>query len=512
MKRFHSHRRDFLKLLALIPSVSMASLAYKTTDSPDARKPNIIIIVFDALSALNMSTYGYRRQTTPNIDRFAERAIVYQRHYSAGNFTTPGTASLLTGVYPWRHRGLHIYGTVRRAFEGANIFSAFEGSGYERVAYTHNDLANLLLHQFEPAIDELKATSDLCLFYEKQLSEGPFQGDHNAAFIGERALVRGGAGGGSPASLLYAMLHDVWRTRNVIVESRPYESAFPRGLPAETGSRLIFRLEDAIDWLARRLGVAEKPLLGYFHFYPPHRPYNTRDEFINLFADDWHPPEKPEHFFTKGHSQDELDVKRRLYDEYIAYADAEFGRLYDFMDGHGHLENSYLILTSDHGEMFERGILAHITETLYEPILRIPLIISRPGSDERVDVHPPTSSVDLLPTLTHLAGLESPGWVEGQVLEPFGGQASGGRQLFSVEAKSNPILGPLSKGTIALISDEHKLIRYMGYEGFPSRYEMYNVVADPQERDDLVPKDDATFKRLRAALESKLAEENRPFS
>ena len=99
-------RRDFLKLAGLLP------LSYATPRLVDSLKKidqsgiiqNVVIVVFDAFSAHNISLYGYRRETTPNIARWAERAVVYHNHYAGGNFTTPGTASLLTGTYPWTHR------------------------------------------------------------------------------------------------------------------------------------------------------------------------------------------------------------------------------------------------------------------------------------------------------------------------------------------------------------------------------------------------------------------------
>lgn len=509
-------RRDFLKLLSIIPPSGLAWRAAggEARLGASGTRPHIIIVVFDALSALNVSLYGYSRRTTPNFERFAQHATVYHRHYSAGSFTTPGTASLLTGTTPWRHRGLHIYGNVLPSFEIRNLFTAFENAGYDRIAYTHNDLANLLLYQFGSGLDELKKISDLCLFYEKELSENLFPSDHNAAFLAERSMVRGGAGSENPASLFYALLHQVWRTKNKNLYLSRYAREFPRGVPAETGSRLMFLLEDAIDWVQKVLGSASRPVLGYFHFYPPHRPYNTRREFIDRFRDDWNPPQKPENYFSKGVSQTDLDKRRRLYDEYVAYADAEFGRLLDFIQSRGLLENSCLVLTSDHGEMFERGILAHITETMYEPILRVPLIVSWPGQKERRDVYRLTSSIDVLPTLTDLAGLDRPDWSEGESLMASEEPASSDpRSIYCVDGKQNPIRAPLTKGTVALISGDYKLIRYLGYGGdLPSEYELYNVVADPEELTDLFHRDAAVAERMKAELASRLAEENRAFS
>jgi len=83
------NRRDFLKLSSLAPlSLASSSLLKGLASSGSAQ--NVLIVVFDAFSAYNMSLYGYARQTTPNISRLAERAIVYHRHHATASYTTPG--------------------------------------------------------------------------------------------------------------------------------------------------------------------------------------------------------------------------------------------------------------------------------------------------------------------------------------------------------------------------------------------------------------------------------------
>src|SRR5512140_2656768 len=100
-------RRDFLKLAATLPLVYFVSpLADQLKGRSDTNKHGVIILVFDALSAKNLSLYGYPLHTMPNLEKFAENATVYHRHYSAATFTVPGTASLLSGLYPWSHRAL----------------------------------------------------------------------------------------------------------------------------------------------------------------------------------------------------------------------------------------------------------------------------------------------------------------------------------------------------------------------------------------------------------------------
>ena len=95
------NRRDFLKLAGLLPlSAAAPGFAKLITRPQQAKGQNVIVVVFDAFSAYNISLYGYQRDTTPNLARLARRAIVYHNHLAGSNFTTSGTASLLTGTLP----------------------------------------------------------------------------------------------------------------------------------------------------------------------------------------------------------------------------------------------------------------------------------------------------------------------------------------------------------------------------------------------------------------------------
>ena len=112
-------RRDFLRFVSLLTAGALTNLFPEHNDhikSPD----NIVIILFDSMSANHLSLYGYPRETTPHLRRFANQATVYHSHYSASTFTTPGTASMLTGMYPWKHRALQYGGVIRRDLVSIN--------------------------------------------------------------------------------------------------------------------------------------------------------------------------------------------------------------------------------------------------------------------------------------------------------------------------------------------------------------------------------------------------------
>ena len=500
------HRRDFLKGLALLPMLGLA-WRHRLTNAGQGSspRPNVLFLVFDTVSAPHLSLFGYPRPTTPNLDRLAASSTVFHRCSAGGNFTTPGTASLLTGTYPWSHRALHMHGIAREEFREKNLFHLLSPDMYT-VAYSHNLLVTSLLHQFGGTLDVLKSTRDLCLF-DDEYSDLVFPGDYNASFWSEWQALRGL--GAQPSSLYLSLIQRVLRYWHKSQVQALYGEQFPRGIP--NLHNLFFVLEDAIDWMSQEIPRFPQPFLAYFHLLPPHEPYMARRDFVDVFRDGWSPTVKPEAMFSDGVGPGELNRQRRHYDEYLAYADSEIGRLLEGLERSGVLENTILVFTSDHGEMFERGIRGHVTPMLYDPILHVPLLIRLPQQRERRDVYTPVSTVDILPTLLHLQGKDIPSWCEGEVLPGVReGTADSERGVFAVEAKSNPTQAPLTKASFALRRGPHKLTRYAGYRGSEAAYELYDLEADPEEQIDLLAVDRPLAKRLMAELDDKLREVDRP--
>jgi len=501
-------RRDLIKLLTMLPlfTINSPELSLGLTSLPKGhRLPNILILVFDAFSACHIPFYGYRRQTAPNLSRFANRATVFHSHYAAGNFTTPGTASLLTGTYPWSHHALHIQSTALDEFRNKNIFSLLGEKGYFRIGFSHNIVAMSLLDQFRSDIDKFTSTRDLSLV-DDYFADRLFPKDFTPAVHGESLIFRRGDTYSSSLFLYHVYRFWISIQRKSLIKQ--YGELFPRGIP--NNHNLFFILEDAIDWTMSQLAKAPQPFLGYFHFLPPHDPYTTRREFVDRFDDGWNPPPKPFHPLSDGEPDQSLNIKRREYDEYIAYADAEFGRLYDYMDKNGILDNTYVIFTSDHGELFERGIWGHITPVLFEPVIRVPLLISKPGQQKKQDVYTHTSCVDILPTLLHLSGINKPDWCEGEVLPSIREKAPAtDRSIFCIEAKSNPKYAPLRKRTVSLIKDHYRLVHYLGYKEYDDIYEMYDLHDDPEELNNICFSRKSVASELQALLNEQLIKVNR---
>ena len=499
-------RRSFLKLVgAAAPTIlfpAITSWAGENLNQKDVSKPNVIILLLDAMSARNLSVYGYHRQTSPNFERFADHATVYHSHNSGGNYTIPGTASLLTGTYPWTNRALNYSGGVRPGLVENNIFRAF-GDDYHRLAYPQSMMANFIVSQFQADIDDLLSAETFGKL--DFLLNDHFPKDQNLALRALDDFMF--KMDNEPSSLVLGPIHWSLYYRD---SARLSAKGYPRGLPHNVTYPLYFNLEDLFNGVASLIPTLPEPFFTYLHLYPPHAPYRPSSRFDSKFIDGWWPNAKPVHRFSEHSSESKITSARRSYDEYIASLDWEFGKLLDSWEAAGVFENSYVIITSDHGEIFERGETRHTTPLLFDPLVHIPLLISAPGQKTRRDVYAPTNAVDILPTLMHLTGKTIPARTEGKPLPGLGGVEDFERSTFTIEAKTNPALAPLKKATVAMKKGSYKLIYYTGYEAEDS-FELYDLEADIEELRDLYPAKPAIAGKMREELLENLLAADKPY-
>ncbi len=491
-------RRDFLKLLTLIPtSIALKPLPMLAPDSP-----HVIILVFDACSANNLSLYGYPRPTTPNLDKFAENSIVYHRHYSTASFTTPGTASLLTSLYPWTHRAINLEGSLPEQYAEKQIFAALSAS-HATVGYSQNTYADLYLYQAGRFLKNHIRTGSFNRTQELLYSLPFFDKDAYLAYTSLEGNIFQ-RGKGVDGSLFLGPLARFLALRERKLAETELGKDYAAGLP---DSLELFLLSDLVDGAIKTLNELTVPSLVYLHFFPPHELYRPTYEFYEKFNSGWQPVKKPTHpLSTEKVNYGALKSLRSLYDEYIASWDAELARLFAFFETSGLRDKSYILITSDHGEMFERGENGHITKLLYEPLMRIPLIVSPPKRRKRADVTVPTSSVDVLPTIAHLTGNPIPAWAEGELLPALGGTENPTRSIFTMDAKTNAAFAPLTKFSFSLTKGNYRLTQYQypDYSGF----EFYDLAADPEELTDLYPSRPAAALDMEKELAQKIADIN----
>lgn len=171
----------------------------------------------------------------------------------------------------------------------------------------------------------------------------------------------------------------------------------------------------------------ESPLFLVVHFYDPHltysppSPYNTMftdTSYMGVFDANWGGKEATD-LVKSGAvvpTSDDIANLEALYDGEIAYVDNSIGRLVSILDSHDLMENTWLIITADHGEEFyEHSGVGH-GHTLYQELISVPLILIGPGLPSGVDSETVAAQTDILPTVFSACGYDVPEWAEGKNL------------------------------------------------------------------------------------------------
>jgi arylsulfatase A-like enzyme len=506
-------RRDVLKLLSIAPlSVLVQPLAKYSPVFAGAPVSNIIVLVFDAWSGDHLALNDYPRTTMPAVEKFAERAIVYHHHFAAGPFTVPGTASLLTGLYPWTHRAFLLGSGITPSHAEHQMFVDLHPD-HSTVGYSQNKFADQFLFQADKYLDAHLRSGGFNL-QDNLISSNPiFRKDERVAYLGFDGNLFIQQQGYSGSLFLGDLFQLVSQRQKLRSESR-YDKNYPRGLPQDNNKE-YFLLPDVVDGAINALRDLKQPSLVYLHFYPPHDPYRPTQEFFGKFnKDKWQPTPKPVHpltYLTSDGVVSDSDLKfsQNFYDDYLRSWDAEVSRLFDFLQVSGLLNRSYVFLTSDHGEMHERGYEGHMGKMLFDSVMRIPLIVSQPGQTERVDIKTNTSAVDVVPTIAHLAGKPIPAWAEGTILPGLGGVVDNQRSIYIMDAILNSAFKPLTKYSVSMTKGRYRLTQYSlpKYRG----YEFYDIENDRDELHDLYPSLPAIAMEMQEEMQEKLDEVNKPF-
>ncbi len=228
-------------------------------------------------------------------------------------------------------------------------------------------------------------------------------------------------------------------------------------------------VDDALGWLA---APGEGPFFVWMHLYDPHAPYDPPEPYRTAFAG-------------------------RLYDGEIAFADAQLGRVFDWLRSSGHDGDTVVAVLSDHGESLgEHGEVTHAV-LLYEATLHVPLLIAGPGLPAGQAVDARVSTVDVAPTLLRLLDVEPGPEMTGRDLGPaFRGQRLRGEPLYaeSIFGRLNCRWSSLRSWT----SEDWKLVQ-------GSRTELFHLTEDPGETHDRAAEEGPRVERMRAALQAAVA-------
>ena len=202
------------------------------------------------------------------------------------------------------------------------------------------------------------------------------------------------------------------------------------------------------------------PLFAYVHFMDAHSPYTSAGKAKSPYAG---------------------------YLKELGLVDEELGRLRVQLEARGLSERTVIIVYADHGEAFGEHDLTWHASSLYDPMIKVPLLISGPGISARA-VDEPVSLLDLYPTIVDLYGLSAPGHVLGQSLVPI---LAGGS-----EPLTRPIVSEARLKQALVSRDLWKVIE----DPRSGAVEVYDLKRDPGEEKNLYSPDDARSEELLGLL------------
>jgi len=396
----------------------------------DAAHEDVVLIVVDTLRADHLGVYGYDRGTSPRIDALARHSTVFESAWSAAPWTLPSVMSMMTSRLPSSHRvendGLKLGADV------PTLAETMKRAGYSTGAFVSHVYVSSIF-----------------------------------------GFDRG------------------FETFEDFGVSRPSYRPEARMEPAAD------RVTDAaLAWLSRQ---GRRPVFLFVHYFDAHWPYEPPERFRALYPDDYHGPLDATYDSISKFQDPRLplpdDYRRFLIDRYdgeIRFVDEQIGRLLDGLAASGRGTRAFLVVTADHGEEFkDHGSIGH-GRRLYEEVVRVPLVMGRlapAAGPPQARVTVPVSGIDLLPTIAEVAGTAPPPGVQGASLMPLlrvppsgasGGAASGPpaeRPLVSETIRLNAHLKAIRRGSLKLIQSMDE-----------NRGELYDLAADPRERDDLSEK------------------------
>jgi arylsulfatase A-like enzyme len=426
-------------LVATEFAISRTAPVVKAALTPQRPKSNVLLITFDALAAEDMSVYGYRLPTTPNISAFARQATLFKNFYSASTFTTPSIASMLTGVYPSEHHVFQLIGRLRSQDANRSLPHQMREGGYATGAFLSSPYAYYLVESMRNQYDFLP---------EPVFQQGGLQHLWDAS-----GSLHQHSGIGNRMDEYNDMMY-MWNS----VGGLPYD---------------LFHRFPATDSFAHAESMLDTLPDGFFlwiHVMTPHSPYHpdaaSRGTFIpesefkkfekegDEGARKWFPHYSPD-------EQSQVDLRRLAYDEFILTADRAFGSFMSKMGKSGKLSDTTIILSADHGESFEGGIYQHEDQYMTRPEIHIPLIIRTPNQQQGRTVSFTADQTSLAPTILELAGQPRPEWMRSPSLVKYlsGNDTGEGQGLaFCQFLENNSIFKPLEHGTVGVIDGQYQYL------------------------------------------------------
>ncbi len=398
-----------------------------------AATPPIIWITIDTLRADHLSVYGYPVPTTPHLQEFARGATLYTRCQAQSNTTAQSVPSLLAGITPYRHGGVS---ELRRLRDDVVLLpEMLQGRGYQTIAQSAN-------HWVSERYGMTQGFEDF------------------RTYNTDNELV----------------LYDFMK---LAMRLAPWEVFRVREhLPAYAYVPIGTMLDDTRDILrARDRG---RPLFLYIQPVDPHGPYQAPLRYVRTGGAPFTRADYVSYWDLKSGvtvSARQREALLALYDASITYTDDQMARLFDMLRANDLYDQALIIVTADHGEQFQDHGLWRHSNSMYQQLLHVPLMVKYPGQREGRVVEDQVAAIDIVPTVLRTLGAPC-ATCEGRALQDAAG-GDLGRPFFSYFMDHEEVRPTMR----SVLEDGWKLVR-MEKNG-AEREELFNVDMDPFDVNDL---------------------------
>ncbi len=420
------------------------SLKKEKSISNTAENMNVLLIIADDLNC-DLGAYGNLVVKTPNIDRLAEKGVLFENAHSQYPWCGPSRASFMTGMYTNQTKITRNNMNIRNSVPDViTLGQRFRQQGYQSVRI------GKIYHYDNPSAIGTSGNDDI---YSWDQTVNPYGRDKIEEYKINTLKPRKYGG---TLSWLAADGKDDEQTD---------------GIAATETIKML-------DYFTKK----EAPFFLAVGFFRPHTPFVAPKKYFDLYdREKIKIPEitndylatLPEPAVKSIRAQkNQLNLEKELAQEIkeayyatISFVDAQVGRILDQLEACGLDKNTVVVFTSDHG--YHLGEHGHWQkQTLFENATRIPLIISVPNSENKgVKSMSPVELVDLYPTLMQLTNIKTPRHVVGKSLEPLmknvnasvrGSALTRWRNAYSIKTKRYRLTKWGSNGELGYELYDHK--------------------------------------------------------
>ena len=404
-------------------------------------RPNVVFLTLDTLRADALGCYGYPKAISPNIDKLSRAGIRFDQAITGGSWTQAAFPVMLTSTYASMYGGC--LGPLSP--ERPSPVEALAQHGYTTAAFSTSPLVSRT--------------------YGYQRGFAEFVDLHPGETDPGLRRLKGGE-----RLLRLPVTHSVARLLGM--RTRPAQLYV-------SGAKLV---DELTSWIS---GV-EGPFFSWAHFMDIHWPYH-REETLKSSGEIARAWQDLGHLHRANWNGESVNADQRahyidLYEKAVRYTDEQIGRLVEALERQGLLDNTVIVLVSDHGEEFlERGQWGHFETNLHDEILRVPLIIRLPGGTSQRVIQRQVRTLDLMPTILELCDCTPVEGMEGVSLAPLW---EGDDQGYSAQVA----IGEMWRDHWHIIAVRTEAFKYIWNSRSPDEPRLYALKDDPGERTNVAGK------------------------